>query len=423
MSTFLAVNDELLIKQINQANKRIIYIAPGISKAVAACFCLVLDKLHELNVTIILDPSDEVCRIGYGDFDGLKELHSHSKANHFALRSQIGIRTGILIVDDQVLVWTPTPLSIEEHPQKNEMANGVMLGSNPGEQIALAIAAEGTDTAIEDAELAIEAVTDADVAATKIELEKNPPVPVDLARATKVFNSKFQFIELEMKNVKFSKRQIKLPTHFLNADADFELQTILDAKFKPLDDIRYVEIKVPEFGDDGSVSFDGDKKQKICLESEATLERRRTTLEKNYLYHLAGYGSIIEKEKVEAFQKIISAYKIQLETYSLGIKEHIAIEGEKLVGQVIALIQKRNTMSRKPVDIDVNLLKNEIMRGINQVKDDHPIIRHVLKDVTYQQTQDKEFQKLLIKNVPHQVMKRVGWESWKTIQDAVMSRN
>ena len=423
MSTFLAVNDEFLIKQINQANKRIIYIAPGISKTVAACFCLVLDKLHELNVTIILDPSDEVCRIGYGDFDGLKELHNYSKANHFALRAQIGIRTGILIVDDQVLVWTPTPLSIEEHPKKNDMANGVMLGRNPGEQIALAIAAEGTDTAIEDAELAIEAVTDGDVAATQIELEKNPPVPVDLARATKVFNSKFQFIELEMKNVKLSKRQFKVPTQLLNADADVDLQLMLDTKLKALDDIRFVEIEVPEYGDDGSVSYDADKKHKLCLASEATLERRRKTLEKNYLYHLAGYGSIIEKEKVEAFKQIISAYKIQLESYSLGIKAYIATEGGKLVGQVISLIKKRNEISNKPVEIDLDLLKKEIMKGIEKVKDDQPIIRHVLKDVTYQQTQDQEFQKILIKNVPHQVMKRVGLESWKTIQDAVMARS
>ena len=140
MSTFLAVNDELLIKQINQVKERVIYIAPEVSNKIADCFCNVLSKLHQLNVTVILDPSDEVCRIGYGDFDGLKELHNYSKANHFALRSQIGIHTGILIVDDQVLVWTPTPLSIEDHPKKNEMANGVMLCSNPGNQIVLAIA-------------------------------------------------------------------------------------------------------------------------------------------------------------------------------------------------------------------------------------------------------------------------------------------
>ena len=423
MSTFLAVNDDLLISQVNQAKVRVIYIAPGISKAVASCFCLVLSKLHQLNVTVILDPSDEVCRIGYGDFDGLKELHDYSKSSHFALRSQIGIRTGILIVDDQVLVWTPTPLSIEEHPQINKMANGVMLGSNPGEQIALAIAAEGTDTTVADAEIAIKVVTDGDIAATQIELEKNPPVPVDLARATKVFNSKFQFIELEMKNVKLSKRQFKVPTQLLNADADVDLQLMLDTKLKALDDIRFVEIEVPEYGDDGNESYDVDNKHKLCKVSEATLERRRKTLEKNYLYHLAGYGSIIEKEKVKAFKQIISAYKTQLESYSLGIKAHIATEGDKLVSQVISLIEKRNAISSKPVKIDIDLLKNEIMKGIDKVKDDQPIIRHVLKDVTYQQTQDDEFQKLLIKNVPHQVMKRVGLESWKTVQGAVLARN
>lgn len=379
-----------------------------------------LSKLHQLNVTVILDPSDEVCRIGYGDFEGLQALHAYSKYSHFALRSQIGIRTGILIVDDEVLVWTPTPLSIEELPHADKTANGVMLGSNPGEQIALAIAAEGTDTAIADAEIAIKAVSDSDVAATQIELEKNPPVPVDLARATKVFNSKFQFIELGMKNVKLSKRQFKVPTQLLNADVD--LQSMLNTKLKASDDIRFVEIKVPEYGDDGSVSYDLDKKHKICLVSEVSLERRRKNLEKNYLYHLAGYGSIIEKEKVKAFELIIKAYKAQLESYSLGIKEHIATEGDKLVSQVISLIEQRNKRLNKSADLNLTTLKKELMINIIQIQEDQPIIRHVLKDVTYQQTQDVDFQKLLIKNVPHQVMKRVGLEQWKTEQDAVFAR-
>lgn len=420
MSTFLAVNDELLISQINQAKERVIYIAPGVSKTVARSLCLVLDNLHQLNVTVILDPSDEVCRIGYGEFEGLEELHNHSKSKHFALRSQIGIRTGILIVDDQVLVWTPTPLSIEENPNKNEMANGVMLGSNPGEQIAFAIAAEGTNTAIGDAELALEAVTDGDVAATQIELEKNPPVPVDLARATKVFNSKFQFIELEMKNVKLSKRQLRVPTHLLNADADIDLQTMLDTTLSVLDDIRFVQIEVPEFGDDGSKSFDENRTQKLCKVSEASLEGRRKTFEKNYIHHLAGYGAIIEKENVIAFKKIIDSYEIQIESYSQGIKKYISTEGGKLVSQVISLIEIRNNgkISRDKLD----LIKQELMKNVEQVQDNKPIIRHVLKDVTYQQTQDEEFQKQLIKNVPHQVMKRVGFESWKIIQDAVMAR-
>ena len=423
MSTFLAVNDELLIKQINQVKERVIYIAPGISNKIADCFCNVLSKLNQLNVTVILDPSDEVCRIGYGEFDGLEKLQKFSKSKHFALRSQIGIRTGILIVDDQVLIWTPTPLSIEDHPQKNEMANGVMLGSNPGDQIAKAVSAEGTNTCIADAELALQAVTDVDIAETLVELKKNPPVPVDLARATKVLNSKFQFIELEMKNVRFSKRQFKVPTQYLNADADAELQTMLDTKLRALDDMRYVEIEVPEYSDDGSESFNSEKKQKLCLVSEASLERRRKTLEKSFIYHLVGYGSIIEKEKVEAFKKIIKAYEKQLESYSLGIKAHIVAEGDKIVGQVISLIENRNNLLEKPKELKLDLLKNELIKGIDQVKSDQPIIRHVLKDVTYQQTQDEEFQKLLIKNVPHQVMKRVGLESWKTIQDAVMARS
>ena len=154
--------------------------------------------------------------------------------------------------------------------------------------------------------------------------------------------------------------------------------------------------------------------------SEASLESKRKAFEKAYIHHLAGYGSIIEKENVIAFKKIIKSYETQIKSYSQGIKTHISFEGEKLVSQVISLIEIRNNRSINREKLD--LIKEELMKSIDQVQDDNPIIRHVLKDVTYQQTQDEEFQKLLIKNVPHQVMKRVGFDSWKIVQDAVMAR-
>lgn len=423
MSTFVAVNDDVLIQHIRQAKERVIYIAPGMSELLANCLCAVLDKLHQLNVTVILDPSDEVCRIGYGEFNGLEKLHEYSKSNYFALRAQIGIRTGILIVDDQVLVWSPTPLSIEDHPRKNEMANGVLLGRNPSDQLALAMAAEGTETSFDMSEIATTAITEEDVADTKAGLKKNPPVPVDLARATKVFNSKLQFIEVEMKNVILSRRQLKIPTDLLNADVDDELSQLLDTKIKALADLRNVEITVSEFSDDGSPSFNQEGRQKKCLESEASLERKRKTLEKRYIYNLPKYGWIIEKENVVSFKIIIDAYEVQLKEYAEGIKNHITQEANKLVDQVIELINKRSLQSTRPLKINFDLLRAEILESINSIKDEKPSVHFVLKDVTFQQTKDPEFFKLIKKHVPLHVMKRLGGEDWTFEQTAVLERN
>jgi|APLak6261671648_1056085.scaffolds.fasta_scaffold00336_7 hypothetical protein len=422
MSTFIAVNDEVLIKRINQAKERIVYIAPGISKLLAKELCGVIDHVEKINITVILDASDEVCRIGYGDFEGLSLLHEHSKKRHFALRKQEGIRSGILIVDELVLVWSPTPLSIEDHPHKNNMANGVFLGKNPSDQIAMAIAAEGTETSFDMSEVAVEVITDQDVADTRERIEKNPPVPVDLARATKVFNSKLQFIEIEMKNVVLSKRQIKIPTYLLNADVDPELGELLNTKIKGLADLRTVEIKVPEFSDDGSPTFDQDGKQKDCMESEASLERKRKTLEKRYIYNLPKYGWIIEKDSVVKFKNIIDAYRIQLEKYAEGIKAHVTAEAEKLANQVIKLIEQRSLKSDKTPKINFNLLKDQILENINSIKDEKPSVHYLLKDITFQQTKDPEFFNLIKKNVPPHVMKRLGGDNWTVEQTAVLER-
>jgi len=423
MSTFIAVNDDVLIKYIHQAKERVIYIAPGISKSFAKEFCAVIDQIEELNITVILDSSDEVCRIGYGEFEGLQLLHNHSKARHFTLRKQEGIRTGILIVDDEVLVWSPTPLSIEVHPQKNEMANGVLLNQNPSEQIAIAMAAEGTETSFDMSEVAVSVISDQDIAETKERIEKNPPVPVDLARATKVFNSKLQFIEVEMKNVILSRRQLKIPAELLNADVNEELSQLLDTKIKALADLRTIEISVPEFSDDGSPSFNQDGNQKKCMESEASLERKRKILEKRYIYNLPKYGGIIEKDNVVDFKVIIDAYEVQLQKYAEGIKKHITQEANKLVAQVIELINQRNLQSANPWTLNFDSLRQEILDNINSMKDEKPSVHFVLKDVTFQQTKDPEFFKLIKKHVPPHVMKRLGGENWTFEQTAVLERN
>jgi hypothetical protein len=422
MSTFIAVNDDVLIKHINQAKERIIYIAPGISQSLAVKLCEVIDQIEELNITVILDSSDEVCRIGYGDFEGLRLLHEHSKNRHFALRKQEGIRSGILIVDENVLVWSPTPLSIEDHPHQNNMANGVLLSKNPSDQIALAMAAEGTETSFDMSEVAVSVITDQDVADTKDKIERNPPVPVDLARATKVFNSKLQFIEIEMKNVALSRRQIKIPPYLLNADVGIELSELLDTKIKGLTDLRTVEIKVPEFSDDGSPTYNQDGKQKECMESEASLERKRKTLEKRYIYNLPKYGWVIEKENVPKFEDIIRAYEAQLKKYAEGIKTHVANEANKLADQVIKLIKQRSSQSDKTPKIDFDLLKEDIIKNINSIKDEKPSIHYLLKDITFQQTKDSDFFDLIKKNVPPHVMKRLGGDNWTVEQTAVLER-
>ncbi len=67
MSSFQEVNDASLIKLIGKAQQRIAFVAPGVHQAVAEALGKRLVEIDRLQVTVVIDPDEDVCRIGYGD--------------------------------------------------------------------------------------------------------------------------------------------------------------------------------------------------------------------------------------------------------------------------------------------------------------------------------------------------------------------
>lgn len=235
MSTFQEVNDALLIQLISKARQRIVFVAPGVHQPVAEALGKRLFEIDQLQVTVVIDPDEDVCRIGYGDAKGLELLSGYAERQGFALMAQPGLRVGVLLVDEVTLVWSPTPRSVEPAPSggattstMTSAPNGLLLGTNPGEQLAYAVSAAGTDTLPLDAEIGTKTVTKDCVKRTLEALEKNPPVPVDLACITRVFSTKLQFAEFSVRGAKFSKRELKVSSDYINADIQGELKGLVD---------------------------------------------------------------------------------------------------------------------------------------------------------------------------------------------------
>src|SRR5574344_275791 len=165
MSTFQEVNDASLIQLIGKAQQRVVFVAPGVHQTVAEALGKRLAEIDRLQVTVVIDPDEDVCRIGYGDAKGLELLSRYADRQSFALMAQPGLRVGVLLVDDVTLVWSPTPRSVEAAPlghattPTERSPNGLLLGANPGEQLAHAVSAAGTDTLPFDAEVGVEVVT------------------------------------------------------------------------------------------------------------------------------------------------------------------------------------------------------------------------------------------------------------------------
>lgn len=411
MSTFQEVNDASLIKLIGQAQQRIVFVAPGVHQTVAEALGKRLAEIDRLQVTVVIDPDEDVCRIGYGDAKGLELLSNYADRQSFALMAQSGLRVGVLLVDDVTLVWSPTPRSVESAPfgktatPAEGSPNGLLLGANPGEQLAHAVSAAGTETLPLDAEIGVEVVTKDQVQKTLDGLAKNPPIPVDLARITRVFSTKLQFAEFTVRGAKFSKRELKVSNDYMNADIQGELKGLVESRLRAFGDFRDEEFEVPAFNN-GKEVFDCNQMRLMEKVSEASLLRQRNELERRYLFNVPGFGRLIAKDDKIEFEKLVGAFRFQLKAYSKAIREGLDTQAGKIIDEAVALIVKR--AAQTGIEMDIERLKQEIQKGLARAQDEEPEVKLVFKDVTYEQTKNPEFRAKVDKALPVAKRKQLG---------------
>ncbi|WP_019341814.1 hypothetical protein [Stutzerimonas stutzeri] len=411
MSTFQEVNDASLIKLIGKAQQRVVFVAPGVHQAVAEALGKRLVEIDRLQVTVVIDPDEDVCRIGYGDAKGLELLSSYADRQSFALMAQPGLRVGVLLVDDVTLVWSPTPRSVEAAPLGNAASpterspNGLLLGANPGAQLAHAVSAAGTDTLPFDAEVGVEVVTKERVQKTLDGLAKNPPIPVDLARITRVYSTKLQFAEFTVKGAKFSKSQLKVSNDYMNVDIQGELKGLVESRLRAFGDFRDEEFEVPAFNN-GNEVFDSSQKRLMEKVSEASLQRQRNELERRYLFNVPGFGRLIAKDDKQDLERLVAAYRVQLEAYSKAIRQRLDAQAGKIIDEAAKLIAER--AARAGSKLDEKQLRDSIQKSLDRAKDEVPEVKLVFKDVTYEQTKNPEFRAKVDKALPAAKRKQMG---------------
>lgn len=419
MNTFQEVNDSTLIKLINNAQQRVVFVAPGVHQTVANAIGRRLAEIDRLQVTVIIDPDEDVCRIGYGDAKGLELLCRYATSQSFALMAQPGLRIGVLLVDDVTLVWSPTPRSVESTPlgkattPTERSPNGLLLGADPSTQLAHAVSADGTDTLPFDAEIGTEVVTNERVQKTLDDLAKNPPIPVDLARITRVFSTKLQFAEFTVKGAKFSKRELKVSNDYMNADLPSELKGLVESRLLAFGDFRDEEVEVPAFNN-GNEVFDSSQKRLMEKVSEASLQRQRNELERRYMFNVPGFGRMIAKDDKQDLERLVAAYRVQLEAYSDAIRQRLDAQAGKIIDEAAKLIADR--AARTGSKLDAKQLRDSIQKNLDRTKDVVSEVKLVFKDVTYEQTKNPEFRTKVDKALP--AAKRIQVGDWNHDFDA-----
>jgi hypothetical protein len=412
METFCAVGDQQLSESISAARKRVVYAAAGMSDNVARALGAVLDARKEVDVTVVIDPDEDVCRLGYGDQKGLEKLQQLAELHHFGIRKQRGLRFGVLLVDDDVLLWAPTPQSVEAAPTEPQQPNGVRLGRDPAASLEKAIAPEGTDTVPSAGEIGRTAVTPAEVRETIKALEANPVIPVALSQVTRVFSSKLQFVEIEVKHAKLSKVGLTVPRDQLNVDVVGELRDLIDARLRAFGDIRRHPVDVPAFTRTGEPSLGEDKKQRTEPQTEAGLEAVRREIERQFLFSIRDHGTLIARDQKQLFERCMDAYSIQLKAHAAGVRKAIEQQAPKIVDEAVKLVANRAQHAAIGMQqIDSDALRKSLNDSIKRIVDGEPSVTKRYKDVTFEHTQSEEFQRLVRKALPPDVQKRLGnWD-------------
>jgi hypothetical protein len=96
--------------------------------------------------------------------------------------------------------------------------------SSLADVIRYAVRADDSNVLLAKAEIGCEPFTpEQQVAKTVAALKENPPAPFDLSVKTRVFSTKFQFVEFELRGAAWTTREIKVSSWLLNPDVPEEL--------------------------------------------------------------------------------------------------------------------------------------------------------------------------------------------------------
>ena len=387
--TFTNVDDTILVHHIQTATQKVVFVAPGIRKKVAEALAELYDREPKLSITAILDVDAEICRLGYGDLDGLATLKTVTEKNGGLLLHQPGIRIGLLIVDDITLVYSPTPLLIEAGSEQETKPNAIRIKTP---DIPALEAACSEVEGHHGPEIGLDPAKTPDIEIVKKDLEKNPPQKFDVSRAVRVFNSRVQYVEFKFEGYKLSLKEVVVPPNMLGLGEDPQMAARWHNTFRPFQQPEYFTFRYEWTDEHGSIRM-----ERI---TEGTLGRDRFAIKKTFLKDIKDHGTIILRTHVPAFNQAIEHLKKKTEAF----KEFVGREIGKVIEESATNLVADLWPKIKDQGMNLNgwanatpqkkraILTEHIMSILSvAISDYDPKIDCRYKDVAYESIQDKDF--------------------------------
>ena len=121
--------------------------------------------------------------------EGLEILRSIADTNQVQIQHQPGLRIGVLISDDDTLIFSLPALLVEAGSNQPNKPNAILLAGTNLKQVEIACGIDESTIPVKS-EIGSEIIDDKKIDEVKKNLKANPPKPFNISRIEKVFNSK-----------------------------------------------------------------------------------------------------------------------------------------------------------------------------------------------------------------------------------------
>lgn len=220
---FTSMSSPKMVGLINRAQTRVLLCSPAIRTTVAEAFIGTSDRIGKDKVRAVLDCDEEVYRLGYGEIEAVQKLREAG----VDVRQSSGLRVGLLIVDGDAWVFTPTALFVQSEVHSDETPNSIKLPPPDAERLARSICPPDTgdeqcdaDAEIMEPEVGHASLDDKTIATVTQGLEVAPPIPFDVARQVRVFQPYLQYVKTKLSGSSLQTHRVTIPDSLQDYGSD-----------------------------------------------------------------------------------------------------------------------------------------------------------------------------------------------------------
>lgn len=318
-----ALTDKRIAARIGEAQRRVIYAAPGIQIETAIALASIASTNAGIHICVNVDFDEHVLRMGYGTVGAVESLKNYNiRVNHSP-----GLRSGILIVDGRGWIFTPTALYLEAEPQSDETPNAVALSSEHIQELVIRLSPEEKEKAVRAAssveaaeelaaiqtELGIEPVSEEHFEKVDQAIKTAPPVKFEVVRQVRVFEPYLQYVETSLTGAALQRKRVRIPKHLLTLGTSKDLEGKLKTTFDLIEkggslSSKAIEDELNDIRKNFTPSLGKDHGRVLLKNAKPRFEERIAELQNKLKAHQERVEAELQSKLEESRNQVVGYY-------------------------------------------------------------------------------------------------------------------